>query len=164
MKPVDKEKRNARLREKRKNLSPEEKRKHREYQNRAQEKWNREHPEHAKVRAKEYRERNKEKLAAAYRNKKYNITDEQFVALIAKQANRCGICDRVFDPSDRALSPRVDHDHEYGVIRGLLCNGCNVGLGFLGDNETGVQRALQYVQRWRKEALACLTTINDVHS
>lgn len=40
----------------------------------------------------------------------------------------------------------VDHDHVTGTVRGLLCNGCNHGIGKLGDNAEGVRRALAYLE------------------
>ncbi len=41
----------------------------------------------------------------------------------------------------------LDHDHETGEFRGFLCDGCNTGLGKLGDDEAGLLRALDYLQR-----------------
>jgi hypothetical protein len=39
-----------------------------------------------------------------------------------------------------------DHCHVTGVLRGFLCQGCNVGIGHLGDNEEGLLRALRYLR------------------
>jgi hypothetical protein len=55
----------------------------------------------------------------------------------------CELCGK--PPSGRALC--LDHDHETGKFRGWLCDRCNVSLGALGDNEAGLQRALQYLHR-----------------
>lgn len=41
----------------------------------------------------------------------------------------------------------IDHDHETGRIRGLLCRPCNAGLGLLGDQDTRVQLALDYLRK-----------------
>jgi hypothetical protein len=40
----------------------------------------------------------------------------------------------------------VDHDHETGAIRGLLCKHCNSSLGKLGDNLEGLMRAVDYLK------------------
>lgn len=40
----------------------------------------------------------------------------------------------------------VDHDHDTGKVRGLLCSDCNLGLGKLGDNVEGLTRALNYLK------------------
>jgi hypothetical protein len=43
----------------------------------------------------------------------------------------------------------VDHDHETGEVRGLLCNRCNTGLGFFADNRGYMRRALTYLENFR---------------
>ena len=40
----------------------------------------------------------------------------------------------------------VDHDHETGAVRGLLCNHCNRGIGLLGDSITNLENAIKYLQ------------------
>ena len=66
----------------------------------------------------------------------------KLVAQLRKEAPApTGICDLCGTTSKLVL----DHDHENGTFRGWLCNGCNVGLGQLGDNATGLIRALAYV-------------------
>jgi hypothetical protein len=40
----------------------------------------------------------------------------------------------------------IDHDHKTGQVRGLLCSGCNTGLGHLGDDIQGLKRALEYLE------------------
>jgi hypothetical protein len=41
----------------------------------------------------------------------------------------------------------ADHEHPTGKFRGWLCNGCNTGIGLLGDNLTGAQNAERYLTR-----------------
>ena len=71
---------------------------------------------------------------------KYDITPDDYNALFVKQEGRCGICKKV---KDENLC--VDHDHETGVVRGLLCTKCNKAIGLLGDSREGVQDALDYL-------------------
>lgn len=82
--------------------------------------------------------------AAEYRRrwnlaKRYGITMEQYGDMWARQGGLCGICRR----THRKMC--VDHDHATGVVRGILCQPCNVCLGGLGDNLDGVMRAVRYL-------------------
>ena len=67
------------------------------------------------------------------------------MALMRAQKGRCAICGRT---SREADTPRlvVDHDHATGKIRGLLCNGCNAGLGFFGEVATRLLAAVEYLK------------------
>lgn len=42
----------------------------------------------------------------------------------------------------------IDHCHETGKIRGVLCVSCNSGIGSLGDTTKGVKQALEYLNEW----------------
>jgi hypothetical protein len=68
------------------------------------------------------------------------VTIEMVRVMEVAQQGRCGIC--------REEKPLVvDHCHDAKIIRGLLCNDCNLGLGRLGDTEERVRAALVYLQR-----------------
>lgn len=68
---------------------------------------------------------------------KYGITLEEYNEM-AKDG--CDICSKT---NEQNLV--VDHDHETGKVRGVLCTMCNTGLGKLGDNVEGLTRALEYL-------------------
>ncbi|MEO8483323.1 MAG: endonuclease VII domain-containing protein [Acidobacteriota bacterium] len=68
------------------------------------------------------------------------ITLEQYDELLAKQGGCCALCRQ--PPGKNRL--QVDHDHETNEIRGLLCSKCNVLLCVAIDNDTWLQRALDY--------------------
>ena len=71
------------------------------------------------------RKRNPEDYAAQVfraRAKRYGMTPEELQGLIDTQGNRCAICQA--RPTE-ARSLCVDHDHETGRVRGLLCARCN---------------------------------------
>lgn len=77
----------------------------------------------------------------------YEITREDYDALLAWQGGRCYICGKI--PRVRRLA--VDHDHRTGAVRGLLCAndefGCNKSLA-IPLNDLGVaERLLAYVQK-----------------
>ena len=58
----------------------------------------------------------------------------------------CGIHFSRVKPRDIHL----DHCHDNETFRGWLCKSCNVGLGMLGDNTEGLQRAMDYLERVRE--------------
>lgn len=69
----------------------------------------------------------------------YGWTPKDWDNALTQQNGHCAIC-----PSTDRLC--VDHDHATKKPRGILCWNCNVGLGKLGDNETGLLKALAYVR------------------
>lgn len=73
--------------------------------------------------------------------KKYGITLAQFNAMVTEQQGKCLICERV--PEDYLV---VDHCHETKRVRGLLCSGCNCGLGFFKDSVEIMAKAINYMQ------------------
>lgn len=73
----------------------------------------------------------------------YGISLEDFNQMREEQEYSCALCHIHEDHLSRGLY--VDHCHETGDVRGLLCNGCNAGLGMLGDNVYGLQRAIKYL-------------------
>lgn len=83
------------------------------------------------------------------RRGKYGITPEQYVAMVKDQRGLCAICER---PMTR--HPHIDHCHETGVIRGLLCYTCNVGLGSFGDDPERLRSAAKYVEAHRIRKVA----------
>ena len=75
-------------------------------------------------------ERRKEQMRLAQAKRVYGLTEEDARALYTFTA--CDICGR--DNGSRRLN--IDHCHETGVVRGMLCNRCNRGIGcFLHDTE-----------------------------
>ena len=77
----------------------------------------------------------------------YGLTPEDFEAMVATQGGRCAICGRI---SDARL--HIDHDHETGAVRGLLCADCNGGVGLPGDDPDRAEAAAAYLRRERAAA------------
>lgn len=75
--------------------------------------------------------------------RKYGITPETYDRMVAEQGGVCKICSS--PPTDRYKRLVIDHCHETGAIRGLLCNRCNLALGHLGDTREAVQKVLEYL-------------------
>lgn len=72
--------------------------------------------------------------------KKYGLTLGQYDEMLQNQAGACAVCLVVF-----SASPCVDHCHRTGVIRGLLCNICNLSLGQFTDDPERFMRAAAYL-------------------
>lgn len=91
----------------------------------------------------EHRARCLEQAQAGRSKNLYGVTRDQVAAQLTKQKGVCALCGREPSGSKRRLC--IDHDHETGRFRGLLCVPCNAALGTLGDNEAGLLRAIAYV-------------------
>ena len=71
----------------------------------------------------------------------YGITLEEYETLLEKQNGVCGICKKA-----QSTLLCVDHDHNTGQVRGLLCTPCNRGLGLLGDTLENIINAQNYLK------------------
>lgn len=78
-----------------------------------------------------------------WRINKYGITNEIFHSLKDAQNGCCAICQT---PSEKLC---VDHDHETGMVRSLLCKSCNSGLGFFVDKIENLEKAVEYLKYWK---------------
>lgn len=86
---------------------------------------------------------NKDKWRQAMRKRNYGLSPSAFSELLSKQSNQCGICRACF-----VRTPHVDHDHKTGKVRGLLCSGCNTGLGRL-ERPGFIEAVQQYLKGTR---------------
>ena len=75
--------------------------------------------------------------------RRYSITEEQYNELFDSQCGKCAICGT--HQKDLSTKLAVDHIHSTGVIRGLLCYNCNMGLGRFKDSEQLIISALSYL-------------------
>lgn len=111
----------------------------------------------------EYRKRNRESIAEYRKNtvtpakrngfnlkSKYGITVEMYDEMYEAQGGVCKICSRpetlVHHNNGKIARLSVDHNHETGQVRGLLCRKCNTGLGLFGDSIDVVGVALRYLE------------------
>ena len=93
--------------------------------------WRKNNPEEMK----QSQRRTKRKLA-------YGILPHEYDQLLIDQDNKCAIC-----KNNIGYEAAVDHDHNTGEIRGLLCSSCNKGLGFFKDNIKFLQNAILYLSQ-----------------
>lgn len=115
-------------------------------------KWIEDNQERYRAYKREYRQ--SENFKRAFRKwhlkKKYGLTPEQYDEMLEAQGGGCAICGT--PPGDIAL--HVDHCHETGRVRGLLCFPCNAGLGqFKHDPELLLAAASYAGAHWRIEGL-----------
>lgn len=90
--------------------------------------------------------RRRERAPEYMRGYLYGISQDQYEAMLAAQAGACAIC-RTLDWGGKSGVPHVDHCHATGRVRGLLCAGCNNGLGNFVDDPTRLRAAADYLER-----------------
>lgn len=100
---------------------------------------------------KRYREKNRAEInrksrakARYYNLRRYKLTLEEYRRLFALQSGLCAICGQPESIPGWMLS--VDHEHGGTRVRGLLCNMCNRGLGFFGDDLLRLRAAVKYLE------------------
>ena len=89
---------------------------------------------------------------------KYGITLGEYDKILEDQNNRCAICGMTPEENDRRLC--VDHNHETGETRALLCSNCNAMLGLAQDNISILSRAIEYLESHREVVI--YTTIKQI--
>lgn len=112
------------------------------------ERWRKRNPEQYRAYRNSYQARpeRKRKMRDLYYRRTFGISADDFDALVAEQGGGCAICGCV---PERAASLHVDHDHLTGAIRGILCIGCNQGLGQFRDDPDLLERAAAYIRKGR---------------
>jgi hypothetical protein len=86
--------------------------------------------------------------------RKYGISVEKVEEMLRDQDDQCAICLVPFD----GKTPDIDHDHSCcpgqkacgKCVRGLLCHGCNVGLGYFGDAVVRLRAAISYLESFQQ--------------
>ena len=97
------------------------------------------------------KENRTKRVEAAYRHalkKLYGLTLEEYDAMVLAQGGRCAVCGKKPRSTKIARSLYVDHNHATGQRRGLVCHRCNLGLGWIEDEEFG-RVARVYLARYQ---------------
>lgn len=97
------------------------------------------------------------KHQVAMRRLRYGIEPEQYDAMVSAQDGVCAICrqpESITTAAGRGWDLSVDHDHETGHVRGLLCNRCNALLGHAQENTATLEAASAYLLFHRLADLA----------
>lgn len=90
----------------------------------------------------------KEKDFAQDLKKHYGMSVDTYNKLFISQNGSCECCGKHQSAFKRRL--HVDHDHETGEIRGLLCTRCNPGLGYFDDSIEKLGLAIKYLKKFKK--------------
>lgn len=103
------------------------------------------------VKCKSVDRRNSGKASASqlvcYYKRQYGLTVDEIAEKLAAQDGRCAICGTT-EAGGRHNVFAVDHDHGTGAVRGMLCNNCNIGIGYLGDSPETLDAAAAYLRRY----------------
>lgn len=78
--------------------------------------------------------------------RKYGISIYEYETLLIKQNGVCAICKNKKLSSKKNGRLCVDHNHESGEIRGLLCSNCNTALGLMKDDINSLKMAIEYLK------------------
>jgi hypothetical protein len=97
-----------------------------------------------------------QKYSTYFRNRyvirTYGVTSEWYEKKFAEQGGVCAICGAQPDIERHGITRlAIDHDHDTGTVRGLLCNRCNAGMGIIGDSVKHLEDAAAYLKKWQHE-------------
>jgi len=86
-------------------------------------------------------------IVTAYLKKNYGITIDDYRDMLDKQDHKCGICggEGFTMKEEHKVKLVVDHDHQTGNVRGLLCHNCNRALGLFHDDPKALNKAIDWV-------------------
>ena len=81
---------------------------------------------------------------------KYGITTAQFAEKLLAQGGKCSCCGNQFKfDGYKADRPCVDHNHNTGEVRDLLCGKCNLAAGNVGDSSERAKQLASYLEKWK---------------
>lgn len=119
----------------------------------ANRKWREANPERHRKLVDQWHEENPERRRLTrFRStlRSYGLTISEYDSMVDAQHGVCAICQQPEStPDNLSRGPRrltVDHCHETGRVRGLLCQNCNSGIGQLGDSVQRLEAALAYLR------------------
>lgn len=116
-------------------------------------KWNIKNREKINLNAKKYRKDNPEKFKNLSLKKDFGITLNDYKKLLKDQNGVCKLCEKpevTKHQKGKIKDLAVDHCHESGIVRGLLCWVCNTGIGKLQDSPELLRKAADYIEKFKK--------------
>lgn len=101
---------------------------------------------------KKYKEDNKSKLKDKQLREKFNITLDDYIKMLDEQNGCCKICKNPETAKNvkygNTMMLAVDHNHQTGKVRGLLCSRCNPALGAFNDSIETLKLAIKYLEEY----------------
>lgn len=91
---------------------------------------------------------NPDKIYERFIKKLYKLTLNEYNNMLEIQSHKCVICAKKHNPTKNHGRLFVDHNHETGEIRGLLCGNCNSILGHAHDNIDVLYAAINYLAKY----------------
>jgi hypothetical protein len=88
---------------------------------------------------------NPEKFILGRRLNKYGLTKNRYEEMLKKQGNKCQLCQRDFTDT-----PHIDHCHDTGIVRALMCGSCNTGFGLLQEDVAIFKRCIAHARKYKK--------------
>lgn len=92
-------------------------------------------------------EHTKNRRKAYILKKKYGLSLEEFNQMYVNQDGKCAICEDNMIVGTKSCN--VDHNHETGKVRALLCGNCNAGIGLLKDSIEVTKKATKYLEKYK---------------
>jgi len=117
----------------------------------------------SKENSKKYKKLNPEKIRDAHLKNRFGIDSNCYDYILKEQDNVCAICNKnnpINEKTGKSKRLAVDHDHNTGIIRGLLCHQCNIALGSFNDNIENLKWAIEYL-KLSQVANDCLQEIQN---
>lgn len=103
-----------------------------------------EYRESQKLKSKQYRENNPIKRKENDLINKYGISYQEYLDILKNQNYKCAICG--IDINESNIQFNIDHSHETGKVRGILCSKCNFGIGQFNDDIGLLKNAIRYLR------------------
>lgn len=91
------------------------------------------------------KERSKVYHRARLLKESFNMTVDDYMVMYENQSGRCAICGSETANNGKRKNFCVDHDHETGKVRGLLCHNCNVSVGLMKESPSLLRKAADYL-------------------
>lgn len=101
------------------------------------------------ARAQRYQQKHPERIRAQQIKRTYGLEWEQYLEMFANQQGSCKICKiplSLYPKQNKHAIAHIDHCHDTGKVRGLLCKTCNAGLGNFKDSALLCKLAAQYLE------------------
>lgn len=116
-------------------------------------------PGYAERQAKRYQAR-AEDVRIRYLKWAYDLDAEEYDEMLERQGGGCAVCGLKPERTD-SRSLHVDHCHTTKVVRGILCNNCNSGIGQFKDDVARLRAAADYLEAFQRQLEARGVTVAD---